>query len=287
MLELKNITKTYESSAGKLDVLKSISFQIPKGQFVAVVGPSGSGKSTLLGLMAGLDRPSKGSIKIDGKDITKLTEEELATIRNREVGFIFQSFQLIQSFTASENVAVPLELRQDLKAKAKARFLLNELGMDHRRDHYPSQLSGGEQQRVAIARAIIANPSIVFADEPTGNLDSQNGKMVLDTLEQVVRNSGKTLILVTHDLRITGLADRVIELRDGGVIADTTISLSDVSKADLKEFAPKKITRSKASLKDMLLKRPAKNVAHKTKDTKVSAKKGLSKAKGRSKPKTK
>ena len=255
MLELNKISKTYISNAERLHVLKSINLQIPRGQFLAVVGPSGSGKSTLLGLMAGLDRPTTGTIKIDDRDLTLLSEEELATIRNLKVGFVFQSFQLIQSFTAVENVAVPLELRHDPKALAKSRFLLNELGLDDRRNHYPGQLSGGEQQRVAIARAVIANPSIVFADEPTGNLDSQNGKIVLETLEQVARDSGRTLILVTHDLGIAGRADRIIELKDGAIVADTTLRVSEISQAEMRAYAPKKALRPKTSLKGLLHKR--------------------------------
>jgi putative ABC transport system ATP-binding protein len=204
-----------------VEILKGITLSIPSGQFVAIVGASGSGKSTLLGLLAGLDTPSAGEIWLDGVPIHNLVEAELAAVRGKKIGFVFQSYQLIQTLTALENVLLPYELNVEGNGLAQARRLLDEVGLSERVDHYPVQLSGGEQQRVALARAFVVEPPIVMADEPTGNLDSANGKLVLDLLVERNRKSGTTLVLVTHDPEVAGMADRKIVLRDGMVVEDT------------------------------------------------------------------
>ncbi len=218
MIELREVSKTVTSGTEPLTILHPLTTTIPRGQFVAVVGPSGSGKSTLLGLIAGLDAPSGGSVVIDGVDITRLGEDALAKLRGERIGFVFQFFHLIPSLTAYENVAVPLEIRGDPNADAKARALLEEVGLTGRAHHYPSQLSGGEQQRVALARALANDPPIVLADEPTGNLDSANGRHIMDLLRSVHRSRGTTLVLVTHDAELAALADARIALRDGRVV---------------------------------------------------------------------
>jgi putative ABC transport system ATP-binding protein len=199
-----------------------VDFEIPAGQFVAIMGASGSGKSTLLGLLAGLDAPTSGRIAIDGVDITGLSEDKLAVLRGRKIGFVFQSYQLIPTLTAEENVLLPYELAGGGVAAgtARARELLNSVGLSDRMDHYPVQLSGGEQQRVALARAFMVKPPILMADEPTGNLDSANGAHVLDLLITLNRREGTTLVLVTHDISLTHHADRIISLRDGMIIGD-------------------------------------------------------------------
>jgi len=204
-----------------VDILKGISLSIPAGQFVAIVGASGSGKSTLLGLLAGLDTPSEGEIWLDGTPIHNLAETQLASVRGRKIGFVFQSYQLISTLTALENVLLPFELNMEGHGLAKARELLQAVGLGERMDHYPVQLSGGEQQRVALARAFVVNPPIVMADEPTGNLDSANGHLVLDLLLERHAHAGATLGLVTHDPEIANRADRKIVLKDGMVIEDT------------------------------------------------------------------
>ena len=204
-----------------MDILRGISLEIPAGQFVAIVGASGSGKSTLLGLLAGLDTPSEGEIWLDGVPIHNLAEAELAAVRGRKIGFVFQSYQLIQTLTALENVLLPYELNLEGSGVAQARRLLDEVGLTERMDHYPIQLSGGEQQRVALARAFVADPPIVMADEPTGNLDSTNGKLVLDLLLERNRKARTTLVLVTHDAEIACRADRKIVLKDGMVVEDS------------------------------------------------------------------
>jgi putative ABC transport system ATP-binding protein len=196
---------------------------IPDGQFVAVVGPSGSGKSTLLGLVAGLDAPTSGEIRIDGEEITRMSEDALATLRGRKLGFVFQSFHLIPSLTALENILVPLEIAGVRGARERGRQLLEDVGLVARGHHYPSQLSGGEQQRVAVARAFANEPSILLADEPTGNLDSRNGQHVFDLMLQMNRKRGATLVLVTHDHELASLADRRIFLRDGRVVKDSGV----------------------------------------------------------------
>jgi putative ABC transport system ATP-binding protein len=218
MIELREVSKTVMSGSEPLTILHPLSTAIPRGQFVAVVGPSGSGKSTLLGLIAGLDAPSSGSVIIDDVDITRLDEDALARLRGEKIGFVFQFFHLIPSLTAYENVAVPMEIRGVAKAAAHARALLEEVGLTDRAHHYPSQLSGGEQQRVAIARALANDPPIVLADEPTGNLDSTNGRHIMELLQSVHRTRNTTLVLVTHDAELAAMADTRITLRDGRVV---------------------------------------------------------------------
>ena len=220
MLVASNLQKEYPSGTGTLAVLRHVTFEIPQGTFVAIVGPSGSGKTTLLGLLAGLDIPSSGSVSLDGTDLTRLTEDERARLRGEKVGFIFQTFQLIPTLTALENVQVPLELRGDDGAPARARALLEHVGLGDRMDHFPTQLSGGEQQRVAIARAFANAPRILFADEPTGNLDGVTGARIVELLESLNRSSGSTIVLVTHDMTLAERAGRLIRLRDGEVIED-------------------------------------------------------------------
>jgi putative ABC transport system ATP-binding protein len=218
MIELREVSKTVMSGSEPLTILHPLSTAIPRGQFVAIVGPSGSGKSTLLGLIAGLDAPSSGSVVIDEVDITRLDEDTLARLRGEKIGFVFQFFHLIPSLTAYENVAVPMEIRGVAGAAGHARALLEEVGLTGRAHHYPSQLSGGEQQRVAIARALANDPPIVLADEPTGNLDSTNGRHIMDLLRSVHRTRNTTLVLVTHDAELAAMADSRISLRDGRVV---------------------------------------------------------------------
>lgn len=220
MLVTTALTKEYRSGTAALAVLKDVSFEIPTGAFVAIVGPSGSGKTTLLGLLAGLDLPSRGSVILDGADLTRLDEDARAKLRGEKVGFIFQSFQLIPTLTAQENVQVPLELRGRRDAADKARDLLTRVGLADRRDHFPTQLSGGEQQRVAIARAFANEPRILFADEPTGNLDGATGEKIVALLDTLNRESGATIVIVTHDLQLAEHAQRVIRLKDGVVVED-------------------------------------------------------------------
>ena len=221
MIEVRDAKKWIQNGARRVEILKGITLTIPAGQFVAIVGASGSGKSTLLGLLAGLDTPSSGEIWLDGAPIHNLAEAELATVRGRKIGFVFQSYQLIQTLTALENVLLPYELNVEGSGLKQARRLLDEVGLTERVDHYPVQLSGGEQQRVALARAFVVEPPIVMADEPTGNLDSANGRLVLDLLLDRNKRSGTTLVLVTHDPEVASRADRKIVLRDGLVVEDT------------------------------------------------------------------
>jgi putative ABC transport system ATP-binding protein len=222
LIQVKGAKKWIQNGTRRVEILRGISLDIPPGQFVAIVGASGSGKSTLLGLMAGLDTPSEGEIWLDGEPIHNLAEAELAAVRGRKIGFVFQSYRLIQTLTALENVLLPYELNLEGSGLAQARHLLDEVGLSERMDHYPVQLSGGEQQRVALARAFVAGPPIVMADEPTGNLDSTNGKLVLDLLLERNRKTGTTLVLVTHDPEIASRADRKIVLKDGVVVEDST-----------------------------------------------------------------
>jgi putative ABC transport system ATP-binding protein len=212
------VSKTVTSGTEPLTILHPLTATIPRGQFVAVVGPSGSGKSTLLGLIAGLDAPTTGSILIDGVDITALDEDRLAKLRGEKIGFVFQFFHLIPSLTAYENVAVPMEIAGLADAGPRAATLLEEVGLTERARHYPSQLSGGEQQRVALARALANNPTIVLADEPTGNLDSTNGRHIMELLRRVNRTRETTLVLVTHDAELAAMADERFVLRDGRVV---------------------------------------------------------------------
>jgi putative ABC transport system ATP-binding protein len=216
----RQVTKRIDTATHTVEILKGIDFQIERGQFVAIMGASGSGKSTLLGLLAGLDAPTSGQILLDGADITGLEEDELAVLRGRTVGFVFQSYQLIPTLTAEENVLLPLDLAGERHAGDRARDLLDRVGLLDRRDHYPVQLSGGEQQRVALARAFVMRPPILMADEPTGNLDSKNGRLVLDLLLQLNQREKTTLLLVTHDRELAAFADRIITLRDGAIVAD-------------------------------------------------------------------
>src|SRR5205809_742032 len=221
MLSANDLTKEYQSGDHRLTVLRDVTFSIEQGTFVAIVGPSGSGKTTLLGLLAGLDVPSRGSVQLDGTDITALDEDARARLRGEKVGFVFQSFQLIPTLTALENVQVPLELRGDSGADVRARELLRRVGLGDRMHHFPTQLSGGEQQRVAIARAFSNSPRILFADEPTGNLDSDTGGRIVELLEALNRESNSTVVLVTHDASLAARAQRIIRLSDGRVVSDT------------------------------------------------------------------
>src|SRR6476469_2954716 len=220
MLEARQLTKEYQSGDHRIAVLRDVSFTIPTAAFVAIVGPSGSGKTTLLGLLAGLDVPTRGSVLMDGDDLGRLSEDRRAQLRGAKVGFVFQSFQLIPTLTALENVQVPLELRGDDGAPARARELLTRVGLGDRAHHFPNQLSGGEQQRVAIARAFSNSPRLLFADEPTGNLDSDTGHHIVELLETLNRESGSTIVLVTHDLNLARRAQRIIRLADGVIVSD-------------------------------------------------------------------
>ena len=221
MIEVRDAQKWIQNGTRRVDILKGITLTVPAGQFVAIVGASGSGKSTLLGLLAGLDSPSSGEIWLDGIPIHHLAEAQLSTVRGQKIGFVFQSYQLIPTLTALENVLLPFELNANGDGLNKGRRLLQEVGLAERMDHYPVQLSGGEQQRVALARAFIVDPPIVMADEPTGNLDSTNGRLVLDLLLGRNKREGTTLVLVTHDAEVASRADRKIVLKDGRVIEDT------------------------------------------------------------------
>jgi putative ABC transport system ATP-binding protein len=219
MIAVRNLVKTMHNGARVVEIIRDVSFDIPSRQFVAIMGPSGSGKSTLLGLMAGLDAPTSGSISIDGVDITSLRENELAQLRGKKLGFVFQSYHLIPTLTAFENVLLPMEFSGTLNGgHARAERLLESVGLSDRRDHYPVQLSGGEQQRVALARAFMMKPTVLLADEPTGNLDSENGRHVLELLLRLNQEEGTTLVLVTHDQMLATRAERLILLRDGRVV---------------------------------------------------------------------
>ncbi len=220
MIEVRNVKKWIQNGARRVEILKGINISIPSGQFVAIVGASGSGKSTLLGLLAGLDTPSEGEIFLDGTPIHNLDEAQLSAVRGQKLGFVFQSYQLIPTLTALENVLLPFELNRPGNGIPAARKLLDQVGLGERMDHYPVQLSGGEQQRVALARAFIVEPPIVMADEPTGNLDSVNGERVLEVLLSRNAKAGTTLVLVTHDPQVAALAHRKIVLRDGMVVED-------------------------------------------------------------------
>lgn len=222
MISISNLTKTVRSGTEDLTILSDVSLEIPDGQFVALTGASGSGKSTLLGLLAGLDAPSSGSITIDGDEITTMSEDGLATLRSSKIGFIFQSFHLIPSLTAFENVLIPMEIAGSRDAHDRAKELLDEVGLANRGHHYPTELSGGEQQRVAIARAFANRPKILLADEPTGNLDSKNGRHIFELMTALHQGNNVTLVLVTHDQELAAKAERQIILKDGRVIADIT-----------------------------------------------------------------
>ena len=220
MLRCEQLSKTYVSGGRDLTVLKDITFTLEPGGFLAIVGPSGSGKTTLLGLLAGLDRPSGGVVMLDGADLGRLDEDARARVRGEKVGFVFQSFQLIPTLTALENVQVPLELRGE-SGDGRAAELLARVGLGGREHHYPAQLSGGEQQRVALARAFSNRPRILFADEPTGNLDARTGAVIVDLMTELNRDLGTTLVLVTHDADLAARARRTIRLADGALVSDT------------------------------------------------------------------
>ncbi len=218
MLEVRNLTKTYKSAGKDLTVLHEVNFAIPSGDSLAIVGPSGSGKTTLLGLCAGLDRASSGSVILNNVALDSLSEDERAAIRNQYVGFVFQNFQLIPTLTALENVMVPLELRGERNAEARSMVLLEKVGLADRHDHYPAQLSGGEQQRIAIARAFSNSPKILFADEPTGNLDSDTKETIENLLFELNREAKTTLILVTHDLELAAKTNHILKLKGGRAV---------------------------------------------------------------------
>ncbi|MBA2459523.1 MAG: ABC transporter ATP-binding protein [Gemmatimonadales bacterium] len=220
MLRCASLTKTYRSGDRRLTVLNDITFTVEPGGFAAIVGPSGSGKTTLLGLLAGLDRPTAGTVHLDGAELGALDEDARARLRGEKIGFVFQSFQLIPTLTARENVQVPLELRGE-SGSERAAELLARVGLRDRGDHYPAQLSGGEQQRVALARAFSTRPKVLFADEPTGNLDARTGAGIIDLMVELNRDLGTTLVLVTHDTDLAARARRTIRLADGRVVADS------------------------------------------------------------------
>jgi putative ABC transport system ATP-binding protein len=220
MIEVRGLKKSIRNGNRTVEILKGIDLSVPQGQFLAIMGASGSGKSTLLGLLAGLDAPTEGVVLVDGMDISQLAEDKLAQVRGKKIGFVFQSYQLIPTLTALENVLLPYELNANGDGKKRAAALLETVGLADRLHHYPVQLSGGEQQRVALARAFVVEPPIVLADEPTGNLDSTNGQHVLDLLTERQREAKTTLVLVTHDRQIADRADRRIFLRDGRIVSD-------------------------------------------------------------------
>jgi putative ABC transport system ATP-binding protein len=223
MLRCESLSRSYVSGGRELSVLKGITLDVPLGSFLAILGPSGSGKSTLLGLLAGLDRPSAGRVWLDGVDLAALDEDARARLRGEKVGFVFQSFQLIPTLTARENIQVPLELRGE-KANGRADELLERVGLHDRGHHYPAQLSGGEQQRVALARAFSHRPRVLFADEPTGNLDAATGDRVIELMAELNREAGTTLVLVTHDQSLATRAGRTVRLRDGEMVSDSAAS---------------------------------------------------------------
>ncbi|WP_298764107.1 ABC transporter ATP-binding protein [uncultured Polaribacter sp.] len=224
ILKIQQLEKTYSSGSKQLTVLNNISFEVEKGSVFSIVGPSGSGKTTLLGLCAGLDYPTKGSIELCGTNLENLNEDERAALRNKEVGFIFQNFQLLPTLTALENVIVPLELQGDKNATKIGMELLTKVGLADRLNHYPTQLSGGEQQRVALARAFANKPTILFADEPTGNLDEETGEKVIQLLLELNKASGTTLVIITHDLELANRTQQILRLKGGKIIANEKTS---------------------------------------------------------------
>jgi putative ABC transport system ATP-binding protein len=215
MIEVRNVSKQVATTEGTLRILDQIDLSVADGETIAIVGPSGSGKSTLLGILAGLDLPSEGTVSLNGKNITAMDEEGRAAVRAKDVGFVFQSFHLLPGLTALENVALPLELNGDVKALETARYYLERVGLNHRTTHYPRQLSGGEQQRVAVARAFACRPTILFADEPTGNLDTGTGQIINDLLFDLNREEGTTLVLVTHEMNLAARCNRTLQLHAG------------------------------------------------------------------------
>jgi len=237
MIELYNVSKVVPSGDEQLTILHSVDLTIPDGEFVSITGPSGSGKSTLLGLIAGLDAPSSGDIKIDGQSIIAMNEDRLAELRGKKIGFIFQSFHLIPSLTALENILIPMEIAGLPKAAAKAAELIKDVDLSGRAHHYPAQLSGGEQQRIAVARAFANGPSILLADEPTGNLDSNNGRHVFELMVQMNKKHGTTLVLVTHENELANRSQRRISLRDGRIVSDIKVEL-DMDVEEPKAHSP-------------------------------------------------
>ena len=220
ILNVTHLEKSYDSGSKKLQILNDINFEVEAKETFAIVGPSGSGKTTLLGLCAGLDQIDNGDIELCGTKLSSLSEDELALLRNQKVGFVFQNFQLLPTLTALENVAVPLELQGNKTAKEKAKSLLKKVGLDHRMHHYPSQLSGGEQQRVALARAFSNDPEILFADEPTGNLDAETGEKVIQLLFELNAELGTTLVIVTHDMELAKMTQHILEIKGGKIVSD-------------------------------------------------------------------
>lgn len=225
MIEVHNLTKTLMSGSHRVEILKGIELTVREREVLAIEGPSGSGKSTLLGLLAGFDAPTTGSIRLDGEEITHMSEDELARLRGRKLGFVFQSYNLVPTLTAEENIMLPIELRGEANhSTEKARELLEAVGLADRGSHYPAQLSGGEQQRIALARAFAGKPSILLADETTGNLDSVTGNTVLNLLLSLNRQEGATLVLVSHDPALSRLADRIVRLRDGLIVDEVVLN---------------------------------------------------------------
>ncbi|WP_339624269.1 ABC transporter ATP-binding protein [uncultured Winogradskyella sp.] len=220
ILKITGLEKTYSSGNKQLTVLQDISFEVEKGQTFSIIGPSGSGKTTLLGLCAGLDQPNAGNVELCGQDLNSLNEDQRAQLRNKEVGFIFQNFQLLPTLTALENVSVPLELQGNKAAVKESKVLLEKVGLADRMHHYPSQLSGGEQQRVALARAFANSPSILFADEPTGNLDEETGEKVIKLLFDLNKEAGTTLVIISHDLDLANRTQQILRLKGGQVLAN-------------------------------------------------------------------
>ncbi|HEX3818058.1 MAG TPA: ABC transporter ATP-binding protein [Chthoniobacterales bacterium] len=218
ILDVRSLTKSYATGAGPLTVLQDVSFILEQGATCSILGPSGSGKTTLLGLAAGLDQPTSGSVLLNGISLGEISEDERARVRNEHVGFVFQNFQLIPTLTALENVTVPMELRGDRGARALGRELLQQVGLAERTEHYPAQLSGGEQQRVALARAFINRPKILFADEPTGNLDAETSAKIIEIMLELNGSAGTALVLVTHDAEVARLTERIIRLRSGRMV---------------------------------------------------------------------
>ncbi len=237
ILAVRDLSKTYISGSKTLTVLKDISLEIEAGTSCAIVGPSGSGKTTLLGLCAGLDLPSTGAVVLNGVQLNNLNEDERAKVRNETIGFVFQNFQLISTLTAMENVMVPLELRGENHVKTQAEDLLEQVGLADRSKHYPVQLSGGEQQRVALARAFINRPKILFADEPTGNLDAETSERVIELLFELNRAAGTTLVMVTHNNELARQSQRIIKLKGGSIISDEYTRSDDFQTQSMKETA--------------------------------------------------
>lgn len=226
MIQVENLTKTIVNPPSRVEILRGVSFEVPSGQFLAIMGASGSGKSTLLGLLAGLDNVTSGRVILDGTDITNLAEDAMARVRGRKIGFVFQNYQLVPTLTAEENVLLPAELSglNGASSRQRAKDLLERVGLTNRAHHYPVQLSGGEQQRVALARAFVTQPPILMADEPTGNLDSANGQHILDLLVRLNREEKATLVLVTHDQALAQHGDRILTLRDGSILSDEMVA---------------------------------------------------------------